>query len=258
MSKRYTQAERTLYALVNGRPFINGRKGLEVMYEEVFYNGTKVGYILNDQIASRNDEYYDHDYEDYIPYTYLLLTLQDYMLPERVRKALVIEANKNEMLVVFKPAIDIGFGLNESELLSAKELKKTLLKVAKYSQDDIKTAALVGNGYYSPLQNLYSPIWYTCNQILEGHSDKFHAEQILSECLMFTDNKDPLFWLMDLEPCEDCLRSMMDYNTQVINYITRHKEKWDTPAYIQLVNDIQTKRTRNGRGFPVIYNEEEL
>lgn len=254
MSKRYTQAERAIYALVNGRTFVNKRKGLEVIHDEVLYNGTKVGYILENE----NHDYCYDAYEDYIPLTTLVLTLQDSMLPERARRALVLEANKNEMLVVFKPLIDIGFGLPEGKLLTAKEIKKTLTKVAKYSQDDIKTAASVSTGYYGVWYTQYNPGLYTCNQILEGHSDKFHAEQILVDCINMSADNEALFWLMDLEPCEECLHNMIDCNTKSISYITPHKDKWNTPEYIQLVNDIHIKKVRNKHGFPITYQKEEL
>lgn len=66
------------------------------------------------------------------------------------------------------------------------------------------------------------------------------------------------YWLMDLEPCEDCLRKMINLGARGIAYYTSHKDKWNTPEYLQLVNDIDSKTIKNPGEYPIIYSKETL
>jgi tRNA(Arg) A34 adenosine deaminase TadA len=256
MSKRYTQANRVVWALNNGKEVWNKGRGLEVFndsYEPTIkYNGTIVGHMLNK----------GGDYDDYDPdcpeYNVIALTLQEFLLPERVRKQLVLEANANELLVVFVPMIDIGFGVPEPVYKPTKDFIKTLEKVAKYSQDDVKTAAFVAHSqYHNSVTLLHDPIMYSCNQLLEGHSDKFHAEATLAMVSKIIGKYALLSCVSTLEPCYDCLTELISCGASRIVYIVNHKDKWNTPEYIQLVNDIRNRTVRTERGWPVTYKKED-
>ena len=56
-----------------------------------------------------------------------------------------------------------------------------------------------------------------------------------------------------LEPCYHCLTEMVDNYAQTIIFAVCHKDKWNTPEYIQYSNDIFNKEVRSNSGRPVGY-----
>lgn len=246
---RLTQADHIIYAISMLRPYWNGGKGLEVEeFSEtgtanIKYNGTNVGYVID-----------DYEKSDYM---FMVLTLQKCMLPDRVSKQLAHTANDNEIKVVFVPMIDIGFGITRT-FLSVKQHKRILNKVAQYSQDDVKTAAMMGTGDHVTHPVLRIATAYTYNQTI-GHT-KFHAEATLAEFASITEinPQDRECWFMDLEPCENCLQDMIDQGARSIVYMTNHKEKWNTEEYLELVDQIHAKIIRTPDNYPVIYKKEVI
>jgi|LGOV01.1.fsa_nt_gb deoxycytidylate deaminase len=248
MSKRWTQAEQVMWAIYNCNNHFNKGRGLEVIDEDkvIKYNSNVVGHMID-------------DYEN-MEHMVIVLTLQSSMLPERVRKSLVEAANGNQFKVVFVPLMDIGFGLPEPKYISIKKAYSILKKVAKYSQDDIKTAALVGRGNHAFRPTTLSPIAYTCNQLLDGYADKFHAEQTLVEYVKSVEliEVERETWLMDLEPCEKCLKSIIhNGGGRNIRFVTPHKPKWNTAEYYECCDIIQIGAS-NLYGKKVNYKKEKL
>lgn len=251
MSKRFTQADNILYAVNNLRAYWNGGRGLEVdqtnnetKTANIRYNGNNVGYIIDNWDESE--------------FTFMVLTLQTHMLPDRVANQLAQTANENQLKVIFVPVIDIGFGKPEPFFLSTKQHLRIINKIAKYSQDDIQTAVMMGRGDHVTRPMLRAATAYTYNQTLQGYSTKFHAEATLAEFAAVdgTDPQDRECWFMDLEPCENCLQDMINQGARSIAYITPHKDKWNTLEYLQLVNDIDNKFVRTPDNLPVIYSKE--
>lgn len=233
-----SRQSKLIYAILNYyEHYYNKGKGLELHnYDIIQYRGNNVGYVVNDSEISS--------------YTFIVLTLDRIWLPKRILDGLVQEANRNNMKVVFVPRVDVGFGFHRSNPSTINEpiLSKFLIsKVAYHSQDDdIKTAVCV-------LQNGH-PIVFSYNQKLDERDTFIHAEDVVAEFLQMEShiNQDynldqPVQWYMLLEPCEHCLRAMLDSNTNLIQYYYPHKDKWNTSSYIQLVNDVQSGLIRNGK-----------
>ena len=248
MSKRWTQAEQLMWSIFNLRKMFNQGRGLEFEPEDntITYNNNLVGYVLEDY------EKMDH--------AIIVLTLQNHVLPNRVRKTLALEANENQLKVAFIAVTDIGFGIPKPKYHTIAEIKRLLRKVAKYSQDDVKTAVLVGESDHATRPTKIAPIAFSYNQMLDGYADKFHAEATLAE-LVNVDlelDKQKECWFMELEPCKDCLQDMVESGARNITFTTAHKEKWNTEEYIKYVDDLYTKTILNKNGLPVIYKKETM
>ena len=250
---RWTQSQRVVFSIVNYEQSTNMGKGLELTKispvtnrANVTYNGNNVGYTIAE---------YEID-----EHTYLVLTLDKYLLPDRVARQLVKEANSHDIKVVFVTSIDFGFGtLNKP--LTIKEQRRLLARVASFSTDDIKTAATVG--YYTSVDREMVGLAYTYNQILTNGEDSYYSLKLHAEDVLATFcevDEIPIdqrrCWLMELEPCERCLRALLDRGAKVINYFTLHKDKWNTPAYLQLVNDIHANIILSSVGHKIIYSKE--
>lgn len=159
------QCERIISAINNTKPYWNAGNGLEVSElnrttntANIMYNGTNVGYVLDDW--------------DRCEFIYIAITLEARAIPARFIKQLTVVANKNMMKVVFVPSVDIGFGLSESPEVSNKMHLKLLKQIAGYSQDTVKTAALTGIGYPIVRSTSARATAYTYNQTLFGYPRK--------------------------------------------------------------------------------------
>lgn len=238
----YTQAEELIYFIESNKRYWNHGRGLEcdevspeTNRANILYNNNNVGYAISDS--------------EFSEYTFIALTLDTKFLPRRVAQKIVNEANECNMRVVFVPEIDIGFGLDVRPL-SISQIKRNLERVAKYSQDDIKTAVVATD-------ITTAPIAYTFNQLVNEYDEIVvcHAEDTLVEFIKLDEQEDVVKWYMLLEPCHHCLTKMVETGARYISYFELHKDKWNTPEYLQLVNDIHSKEVRpNGR--PIIYKKE--
>lgn len=238
---RWTQADHIIYSIYSYKTYNRLGRGLEYLErgreKAILYNGNPVGYMLEDsQIA---DE------------MFMVLTIQRSMLPARVASSLVSAANENEMKVVFVPMIDIGFGLPELPYLANTAHKRTISQVSKYAQDDVKTAIVVCE--YDAAHRGSQPIAYSYNQKLGSRI--YHAEEVLTEYLKIIKYQIgyKTMAIMDLEPCSNCLQSMIDLNFRTIMYYTSHKDKWNTTEYLDMVDRINSRAVVTKKGWPIKY-----
>ena len=170
---------------------------------------------------------------------------------KQARKDIVNAAVEAGYEVIFVPEIDIGFGVSDIDDTSQDNIVKLLITVAKYSQEDIKTAVLV------IVNGKILGIAFNQKDAYE-YDDVIHAEQVLCNYIdnhyMFRRDSYPEFYSL-LEPCEKCLKRMIDIdNTLRIYYFVNHKAKWNTEEYYQLTNDIWAKRILQS-GAPIKYNK---
>ena len=185
-------------------------------------------------------------------FRFLALTMDRQILSLETSKELVKRANAANIKVVFIPTTTLK---HKPLFQSTKEQYALLDMVASHSADDVKTAALVGNGKIeSTIDYQYDAIAYTCNQIICGV--KWHAEAILAEYLKVIELKQKfdLWWLMILEPCHSCLLDMTKSDAAVIAYLTDHKAKWNTDEYLRLKTYLQ----RPDRYVKTIYTKETI
>ena len=237
---RTTNVEKIFEAYTNGYTYYNKSDKLRLdENNRILDNGTPIGQF---------EEAYNEETDSFD--NFLILTLQDFKSQpswKNHKKQLALEANKQGFYVLFVPIIDIGFGINSKIMYlstSLNSIANDLLKVAKYSQDeDIKTAC-IGLDYEN---RLYV---YTYNQLIFGEME--HAEQVLVKYLRNLSSSIIAYSL--LEPCAKCIRAMRDAGAYAIWYSHPHKAKWNTYEYIQLTNDIWTKRYLAMDGLPITYN----
>ena len=231
--------------------FYNGdyaHKGdqIRLIDDEIYSKGTLIGKI-------ENLEYYDGEYE-----LFLVLSLQTFKSQKNWKthqKQLAKAANETGVPVIIVPELDIGFGLEEKasdpEIITYQDVVKQLINVAKYSQDDVKTAVCaIKPGFFVRKDKV---IAYTYNQYIDGKWQ--HAEQILCKYLECAQQvyDGPIRYCSLLEPCEKCLSTMIEYSADQIEYGALHKDKWNTDKYIQLTNDIYTKDVRSNSNRPIHY-----
>ena len=230
--------------------FYNGdyaHKGdqIRLIDDEIYSKGTLIGKI-------ENLEYYDGEYE-----LFLVLSLQTFRSQKNWKthqKQLAKAANETGVPVIIVPELDIGFGLGEDisapTLLTYHDVAKDLITVAKYSEDeDVKTAACaVLPGYLVKKDKV---IAYSYNQKIDG--GWMHAEQVLCSYLQCVNNGCSLLFYSLLEPCHKCLTTMIESDGDMIVYGACHKDKWNTPEYIQYTNDISNKEIRSNSGRPISY-----
>lgn len=200
--------------------------------------GTPIGKIIPGEL-NQLDEYVD----------FLVLTAQDFKSQPSWRahkRALAKAANNAGLLVVFVPQLDIGFGLGEQSY-EDKEIyavNKLLLRIAKYSTDpDIKTAAACfkqGDILALSYNQFVNDTWH-------------HAEQVLVDYALTIDKNtcDLVDWQMLLEPCTNCLSSMIKVGAQSMIFSQKHKQKWDTDEYIDMTQDIFNGKLRSPNGHKI-------
>ena len=170
---------------------------------------------------------------------FLVLTAQDFKSQPSWRahkRALAKAANEAGLLVVFVPQLDIGFGVGEQSY-EDKEIyavNKLLLRIAKYSTDpDIKTAA-------------------ACFK--EGDILALSYNQFVNDTWQQAIDRntcDLLDWQMLLEPCINCLSSMIKVGAQSMIFSQKHKQKWDTDEYIDMTQDIFSGALRSPNGHKI-------
>jgi len=198
--------------------------------DQYIYEGKVIGMIVSKPEVS--------------PFDFLALTInrEDLSLRDSIRFAKY--ANSLGTKVVFVPTLD---SRREPWFLTSVQQHEILVEIAQHSQDDIQTAVLAGRGEIKSLVDYnYAAVAYSYNQILG--STVHHAEAVLAEFLKVISFKEPkdepgLWWLMLLEPCEHCLRNMVDAKASLITYYNDHKAKWNTPEYLALKNELVCKRT---------------
>lgn len=246
MGRRFTQHDKLLHAFNNGRSSFNPR-GLELDKDGVIrYRGTEIGHIA--------ENYEQSDF------AFMVLTLQDFILPTPLARTLAHTANREGLKVVFVPAVDIGFGRPATPLLNGKKHKQILQRVAKCATDDVQTAALMGQGDHITRPTLWKATAYSYNQFVGGYEKPFHAEATLAEFagVAEIDPEDREAWFMDLEPCQDCLRDMVAQGARSIKFMTAHKAKWNTQEYLDLCDQIQMGVLRTPDNGRVRYEKEVL
>jgi len=201
----------------------------------VEYKGNIVGYTISNPSVSLHE--------------YLVLTMNRKLLSPGESKQLAREANLDSKKVVLVPNLNM---LREPEFIPTKEQYGILAIVAYHSQDDVTTAVLAGRGQIeSTVDYSYAAIAYTYNQIVAGRVE--HAEAVLAEFLkVIAIEETKLWWLMLLEPCYNCLIDMTLSNSEVISYFNSHKEKWNTPEYLELKQTLQA----SGKTNKIIYVKE--
>lgn len=200
--------------------------------------GTPIGKIIQGEVNLLNE-----------CVDFLVLTAQDYKSQSSWRahkRALAKAANDAGLLVVFVPQLDIGFGIGKQSY-EDKEIyavNKQLLRVAKYSTDpDIKTAAVCfkeGDILALSYNQFVNNTWQ-------------HAEQVLVDYAQTIDQNasDLLDWQMLLEPCTNCLSSMIKVGAQSMIFSQKHKQKWDTDEYIDMTQDIFNGKLRSLNGHKI-------
>lgn len=239
----WTQVDKVLFAIDNFTSYWNRNRGFEVskMSDEtstanILYNGNNVGWVR-----------FESEYSDRV---YIVLTLNAKFLPTRACRNFSSAANRSGIAVLFVPSVDIGFGVANITYTEQELYRKILPNVAKHSTDDVKTAAMVGTNVNARIHIGY----VTYNQRL-GEEIKFvHAEKILSDYLEAEESTaDYDLWHSLLEPCEHCLKLILAKNARWIHYLVLHKDKWNTPSYFQLVNDLHNHTIKTNEGRPIFY-----
>lgn len=241
---KYKRADHIAWAISNSRTYYRKGRGLEVHEnQQIHYNGNLVGYVVE-----------NWDVSDYM---YVVLTAQTFLLPAKSAKSLIHTLNDNDIKVVFLPIIDIGFGLTAQLSKPNKVHYKDLLRIAKYAQDDVKTAIVLLTGLNISHPESISQV-YTFNQLI-GNTI-YHAEDILIEYLQMTKFKMDANHrvLMDLEPCYHCLTKLIKSDVRDIRYVTLHKDKWDTDDYLNLVDRLNKREFKTKLNYPILYKKEVL
>lgn len=258
--KKQSNAERVIYNFINNC-WYNTHKNDAMRLtsdNEVYDRNTKIGEFIE-----------TYDEAEGMVFQFLVLTLQNWKSQSNWKthkKQLAYEANQAGIFVVFvkefatefgnspRPEIDMNSYMMDNE-------QNNLIEVAKYSQDDIKTACCAGILYVGPyFYTPTKPIVYTYNQDVTGDGYT-HAEEILYRYLDYyiedyndLQYYDLLYLYSLLEPCEDCLRNAIHHNSPMINFGHKHKEKWNTDSYYNLLDQIQAKDITLEDNRPIRYN----
>ena len=252
MSKK--NANKLMEQYFMGIAYYNKKDRLRLDGNEIYNQGTIMAYIHED---TRSDD-------EYCVPTYMITTLQDYKSQKtwkQDKKDLIEIAVAENMRIIFVPELDIGFGFNTKAKSWYDRLdinfvmEQYLIKAAKFSKEDIKTAVAAIIPGYGRVPDEVIGIAYNQRDI---SGDVIHAEKILCDYIdsLSMDVEEYIFVSL-LEPCEDCLRAMLDCNASEIYYSYLHKDKWNTTNYIQLVNDIDCKEIRHAiTKIPIKYKNE--
>lgn len=243
-------AEKLLEAYMYNDFYYKKSNTLRINQEgKITSQNTPMGYIVSQPGA---DEVYRE---------FLVLTMQNYKSQpnwERQKKQLAHAANNMGMTVIFK-WLDIfaeQIEVTDNKYLSSgnyhDQCYKDLITVAKYSQDpDVKTAAMCRtNEKIFDGKILEDVLLYSYNQEINGQF--VHAEKALCDYLSTIGEKSLSFVTM-LEPCKNCLESMIDNGAEIIDFAHLHKEKWNTPEFIDYTNSIFNKTIRSERNRAIDY-----
>lgn len=218
---------------------------------EILDCGTIIGKII-EEFDNFKDEYRQ----------YLILTLQSFRSQpswNKHKKDLIAAAKKAGLIVIFVPELDIGFGLTKNKGVynstPINEFYSDLLKIAKYSTEDIKAASCLikpGFGEYKD-----EVVAYTYNQT-DNNGVLQHAEDILIDYISLFDNENELKegygeFVSLIEPTEESLRGMINIGASRIFFASPHSRKYNTGEYIQLVNDILNRSITSIKNKPVKY-----
>lgn len=251
---RESNAQRVIYNFLAGKSYHPAKDNMRLVTpnNEISYNGTRIGYFIEDEL-------------DGVWTKYLILPLQDFKNDKawkRNKLSLAHAANDMGIRVVFKRSFDIGFGPIEDKFYSkTDELIKELITVAKYSQDkDVKTAAVTTTCDCRDVSDDFEHIiCYSYNQLIDG--EFLHAEKIIADFLRILSSNcvapTPKRWVSLLEPCEHCLEAVLKAGATQIEFGFPHKAKWNTEGYYNLVDSIYNRDSRlsyNRVNFPIKYN----
>ena len=201
---------------------------------ELFYKGLHLGQFVT------GASYYDEDCKQFLLLSTDILTTRDKNVLT-LAKSLTNSANKNGLYVLFNN-IDMyqlsdDVSINNPYELQLKDVTYLLIKAAKYmgiDKDKNVVCGITSDGN----------ILITYNQEIYG--DVIHCEDILcygAETIL-EDTEDEIMSIFQLlEPCKNCLASyIVRFKVKLIQYGHLHESEWNTPEYIQLTNDIFTKR----------------
>lgn len=213
--------------------------------------GNYVTFAKNADITASNEEIYYHRLliakVCNLGYTNrLLVSMQNFKSEPKLKQAkydIVDSAVKAGYEILFVPELDLGFGIEEEHDCSISTLELQLIEIAKYSKEEVKTAAVV---YLEKEDGTNKILGFAFNQkdIYDyNDNDVIHAEQVLcnyiQDCELYGDERLKFYSL--LEPCEKCLKRMVANQACGIYYFVNHKAKWNTQDYYQLCNDIWNK-----------------
>lgn len=182
-------------------------------------------------------------------YQFIVLTLQKSLSDNDFNRMIAIIAdcaNDVGYLVVFVPMIDIGFGIKFWDSINDKNnILTNLLKVAKFSKEDVKTAATIiasSNTVRGKITD--EDFVYSYNQRIDN--EVIHAEKILRH---FVNESYPTVkfteWISLIEPCKDCLNDMIQLGATNIKFLVLHKKKWNTDEYLDMVDNIRVGNIKN-------------
>lgn len=218
---------------------------------EILFRGNNIGFIVDKESEG-------------LYHQFIVLTLQRSISDADFNKVIDIIADcANDLgyLVIFVPMLDIGFGIKVWDAISDKAtIISNLLKVAKFSKEDVKTAAAIVANSNSIVNKVTDEDFiYSYNQKLYGKV--VHAEQVLK--LFVDENKQYVRytnWYSLIEPCKNCLENMIDLGAIAISFLTSHKKKWNTDEYFDIVDKIQigiikNKSPINNKLVKISYNK---
>ena len=191
--------------------------------------------------------------------TFMILTLQNFKSQSNWSKQkmqLALAANKQDIMVLFVLHVDIfmNYENNDSNVQSSGTLSyktinetfKDLIKVAKYSQADIKTSAVV---YLNDDSNVHQEL-YSYNQRI-GYN-YISAEEVLCKYCQCVQSLPECFICL-LEPCINSLKDMIYLGTEEIYYGQMHEYKYNTPEYFEYTNEIFNKTIKSYRNRPIVF-----
>jgi tRNA(Arg) A34 adenosine deaminase TadA len=195
--------------------------------------------------------YIDDDYDS--DDTFMCITMRNYKSQsswKKHKKELAAAANKADMIVVFVEDInEFGIRTPLSNYMSIDEHCRKLMEVAEYSTDDVKTAVVA--------HTAKRILAYSFNQRISDDTKYLHAEQALCRYIKRPEilpEDVKARWCMLLEPCYDCLKSMLtEFDTDCVIFAISHKEKWNSAGYIELTNDLSAGSIRTSDGYRVGY-----
>ena len=212
--------------------------------------GEYIKFAKNSDIRANENEVYYHNllfakvYEGYTT-NRLFVSLQNFRTEPKLRQAkkdLVKAAINAGYEIIFVPEIDMGFGVSNAHDCSRGTLEVFLIEIAKYCDENIKNAALV---YMENEDETRKILGAAINQKdpYEYDDTIIHAEEVLCNYVIDLElyGHEKLRYYSLIEPCERCLKQMLNNQACGIYYFVKHDTILDTPEYYQLCNDIWNK-----------------